>query len=83
MPKIKTQNNNKLIFSVVAGFVFSMMLLGNPSDPPAAENPRENAVVMAVKKVSPVVVNISSEFEVRKRVNPFSGFGLDPSFENF
>jgi len=83
MPKIKTQNNNKLILTVVAVLIFSIMLFVNPAENPAAENPRESAVVMAVKKVSPVVVNISSEFEVRKRVNPFSGFGMDPSFENF
>jgi len=83
MPKIKTQNNNKLIVSAVAVLIFSIMLFVNPSDNLADENPRESAVVMAVKKVSPVVVNISSEFEVRKRVNPFSGFGMDPSFENF
>ena len=83
MPKIKIQSNNKLIVSVVAALIFSIMLFVNPSDNPAAENPRESAVVTAVKKVSPVVVNISSEFEVRKRINPFSGFGMDPSFENF
>ena len=68
---------------MVAALIFSIMLFVNPSDNPAAENPRESAVVTAVKKVSPVVVNISSEFEVRKRINPFSGFGMDPSFENF
>ena len=44
---------------------------------------RETAVVRAVRKVSPVVVNISSEFEVRGRANPFSGMGLDPSLEDF
>jgi Do/DeqQ family serine protease len=44
---------------------------------------RETAVVRAVRTVSPAVVNISSEFEVRGRANPFSGMGLDPSLENF
>ena len=44
---------------------------------------RETAVVKAVRKVSPVVVNISSEVEVRERANPFSGMGLNPSLENF
>ncbi|MBU4102142.1 MAG: trypsin-like peptidase domain-containing protein, partial [Proteobacteria bacterium] len=29
------------------------------------------------------VVNISSEFEVSKRINPFSGFGIDPFFDSF
>ena len=44
---------------------------------------RESPVVMAVSKVSPAVVNISSSYEVRRRANPFSGFGLDPFFDNF
>lgn len=44
---------------------------------------RETDVVKAARRVSPVVVNISSELEVRQRVNPFSGFGLDPSIESF
>lgn len=48
-----------------------------------AEHNRESAVVMAVRKVSPVVVNISTEFEVRKRPNPFSGFGFDSFFRDF
>ncbi|MBN1932876.1 MAG: Do family serine endopeptidase [Desulfobacterales bacterium] len=48
-----------------------------------AEYIRENAVVRAVNKVSAAVVNISSEYEVHKKVNPFSGFGLDPFFDSF
>jgi Do/DeqQ family serine protease len=83
MPKIKTQNNIKRSFSSVAFLFFSIILLVQLPESVGAENLRESAVVVAVKKVSPVVVNISSEFEVRKRVNPFSGFGMDPSFENF
>ncbi len=83
MPKIKTQNNIKRSVSAVAFLFFSIMLLVQLPEGVGAENLRESAVVVAVKKVSPVVVNISSEFEVRKRVNPFSRFGMDPSFENF
>jgi len=83
MPKIKTQNNIKRSVSAVAFLFFSIILLVQLSEGVGAENLRESAVVVAVKKVSPVVVNISSEFEVRKRVNPFSRFGMDPSFENF
>ncbi len=48
-----------------------------------ADHDRESAVVRAVRKVSPVVVNISTEFEVRKRTNPFSGFGFDSYFDSF
>ena len=44
---------------------------------------RESPVVRAVRKVRPAVVNISSSYEVRKRANPFSGFGMDPFFEEF
>ena len=44
---------------------------------------RENAVVRAVRSVSPAVVNISSEYEVMQRTNPFSGLGLDPFFDSF
>jgi Do/DeqQ family serine protease len=81
MLKIKTQN--KRLISAVIFLVFSIILLIKLPDSVGAENLRESAVVIAVKKVSPVVVNISSEVEVRKRVNPFSGLGMDPSFENF
>ncbi|MBW2569370.1 MAG: trypsin-like peptidase domain-containing protein, partial [Deltaproteobacteria bacterium] len=35
------------------------------------------------RKVSPAVVNINSEYEVRRRVNPFSGFSRDPFFDSF
>ncbi|NVM23153.1 MAG: Do family serine endopeptidase [Desulfobacterales bacterium] len=44
---------------------------------------RENAVVRAVRKVGAAVVNISSEYEVAQRSNPFFNFGLDPFFESF
>ncbi len=44
---------------------------------------RKSPVVRAVRKASPAVVNISSSYEIRKRANPFSGFGMDPFFEEF
>jgi serine protease Do len=81
MPKIKTQNK-WLVTAVLFLIIFSILFFQLPGSL-QAENLRESAVVIAVKKVSPVVVNISSEFEVRKRINPFSGLGMDPSFENF
>jgi len=49
----------------------------------AHELNRETAVVKAVRAVSPAVVNISSAYEVRKRTGPFSGFGMNPFFEEF
>jgi serine protease Do len=81
MPKIKTQN--KWLVTAVLFLIFFSILFFQLPGSLGAENLRESAVVIAVKKVSPVVVNISSEFEVRKRINPFSGLGMDPSFENF
>ncbi len=47
------------------------------------QSARESPVVRAVRKVSPAVVNISSSYAVRKRANPFSGFGMNPFFEEF
>jgi serine protease Do len=44
---------------------------------------RETPVVRAVRKVSPAVVNISSEQQIRQRANPFSQYGHDPFFDNF
>ena len=44
---------------------------------------RENGVVKAVRKVSPAVVNISSEYEIRKNSSPFSQYGMDPMLERF
>ena len=66
-----------LLFFITAFFQMGpQALLSHSAD-------RESPVVKAVRKVSPAVVNISSSYEIRKRVNPFSGFGLDPFFENF
>jgi Do/DeqQ family serine protease len=44
---------------------------------------RETPVVKAVRKVSPAVVNISSEQQTRQRPNPFSQYGNNPLFDNF
>jgi len=44
---------------------------------------RENNVVKAVRKASPAVVNISSQYEIRKNSNPFSGYGMDPMLDKF
>jgi len=64
------------------------LLLLSPSAPVCSENetspcPRENRVVMAVRRVGPAVVNISSEYEVHSRIAPFSGFGMDSFFDSF
>jgi len=44
---------------------------------------RMTPVVMAVRKASPAVVNISTEQVIRARVNPFGAFLEDPFFERF
>lgn len=44
---------------------------------------RENSVVKAVRQVQPAVVNISSQYEIRKNSNPFSGYRMDPMLEKF
>jgi serine protease Do len=82
MPEIKTQNNPFSLAAVLLFVLVNLICFIIPVKS-GAENLRESAVVKAVKKVSPAVVNISSQSEVRKRVNPFYGFGLDPSFESF
>ena len=82
MPEIKSQNNI-LIISAVSLLVFLNLFFIITPALLNAENLRESEVVKAIRKVSPAVVNISSEFEVRKRANPFYGFGMDPNFESF
>jgi serine protease Do len=82
MPEIKSQNNILIISAGSLLVLFNLFFMITPALL-NAENLRESAVVKAIRKVSPAVVNISSEFEVRKRANPFYGFGMDPSFESF
>ena len=77
MPKKHT--DKKIVSSLTAVFVICIIFCTSSS----YGYRREDAVVRAVKKVSPAVVNISSEYEVRRRANPFSGFGLDPFFDSF
>lgn len=50
---------------------------------PAETLSRENPVVLAVRKVSPAVVNISSTQLVKERFSPFSPFSGDSFFEEF
>lgn len=78
-----SQHNKKLSNVIFPLAVVTVLLILATSDNLCADQQRENAVVKAVRKVSPVVVNISSESEVRQRVNPFSGFDIDPDFESF
>ncbi len=44
---------------------------------------RQTPVVKAVRKISPAVVNISSEQTRRNQPSPFSNFGFHPFFDSF
>ncbi|MFH0730830.1 MAG: trypsin-like peptidase domain-containing protein [Pseudomonadota bacterium] len=68
-----------LICLTVHGTFFSLC----PAGQAETDSRRETPVVLAVKRVSPAVVNISSEFEVRARSNPFSAHPMNPLFDSF
>lgn len=59
-------------------FLFCLPVSGNGQEPD-----RRSAVVRAVQKIGPAVVNISSEYQVQMRRNPFSEFGMNPFFDSF
>ena len=83
MPVFKKQLNNKYILFINALFTTLFVLFYFPYLTTAVEYNRETAVVKAVRKASPSVVNISSEYTVKSRRNPFSDFNLDPFFDSF
>ena len=68
---------------LLALVLFLFLGLTTPYVGHALKSDRESPVVRAVRKVGPAVVNISSSYEVRKRANPFSGFGMNPFFDEF
>ena len=68
-----------LVTALVAFNLYAVL----PANADPTTVPRENAVVRVVRKVGPAVVNISSEYEVRARSNPFFDYGLDPFFDSF
>lgn len=83
MTDLKKQFNKKHIQSLIAMKVMFILLFCISHVSLGAEYNRETAVVRAVRKVSPAVVNISSEHTVKERFNPFSGFKTDPFFDSF
>jgi Do/DeqQ family serine protease len=83
MPMFKKQLNTKYILFIKALFTTLFVLFYFPCLTVAVEYNRETAVVKAVRKASPAVVNISSEYTVTNRSNPFSDFTLDPFFDSF
>ena len=67
----------------LAGIVIPAMVIFASSPAASDDFSRETPVVKAVRKVSPAVVNISSEQQVRQRSNPFSHYGNNPFIDNF
>ncbi|MGD9300774.1 MAG: Do family serine endopeptidase [Desulfobacterales bacterium] len=82
MQKPKMIEKNLICYFSILLFICPL-LLRPAAESLAHEISRETAVVRAVRKVSPAVVNISSAVQVRKRTSPFSGFGFNPFFEEF
>jgi Do/DeqQ family serine protease len=80
MKKIKTKNKIILLTYLVCQMFW---ISGGPIFAHSEKYSRETPVVRAVRKVSPAVVNISSEYEIRKQVSPFSGYRMDPFFDSF
>jgi Do/DeqQ family serine protease len=78
--RIKNKKEPIIIMIMLLSFLF---IVGFSQSGWGLNSERESPVVRAVRKVSAAVVNISSSYEVRKRANPFSGFGMDPFFEEF
>jgi serine protease Do len=83
MPEASMQINRKLLLKLIALVLICFLIQVQTAEVFCREYDRETPVVKAVRKVGPAVVNISSSYEIRKRANPFSGFGLDPFFDNF
>ena len=73
---------NSTVIAVIS-LVWALFFTGAPSAVAVDGICRETPVVQAVRKVAAAVVNISSEYEVRRRTSPFSGFGMDPFFDSF
>ncbi len=80
---LKKQLNNKYILFIKTLFTTFFVLFYFPYLTVAVEYNRETPVVKAVRKASPSVVNISSEYTIKGHSNPFSDFNLDPFFDSF
>lgn len=66
---------------IIALLLFASVLGLHETNAAAKESLRRSAVVIAVEKVSPAVVNISTV--VQERVSPFFPFGRDDFFRDF
>jgi Do/DeqQ family serine protease len=75
---VSNRSAKRLVVIVLIGVVVFVPQAGQ-----CIINARENAVVRAVRDIGPAVVNISSQYELTQRSNPFFDFGLDPFFDSF
>jgi len=71
---LKKQLYNKYILLIKTLFTTFFVLFYFSYLTVAAENNRETPIVKAVRKASPSVVNISSEYTVKGHNNPFSDY---------
>jgi len=71
----------KFIFLIIVGILPLFLTSANPLLS-SELSIRRNAIVLAVEKVSPAVVNINTEEIIKERINPFSAF-REPFFEEF
>jgi len=82
MPNFALFNNTRFL-SLARSIFFTLFCVFLTQNNLCAEYSRKNAVVEAVGIISPAVVNISSEYQVRMQTNPFSGSGLPSQFDSF
>ena len=78
MPNPSSKVNIDRLFKRIFYIIGTTLVISILAFPCAGHDSRESPVVLAVRKVSPAVVNISSEIE--QRVNPFSKFGMDSGY---
>jgi serine protease Do len=75
--------NGSVFAFLVLGFCVLLQLPFTPTGRAEQSFPRENAVVRAVRKVSPAVVNISTSKLIERGVSPFFSFENDDFFNRF
>jgi Do/DeqQ family serine protease len=83
LPYLAIQSNKNKTLIPLTFFLWVFCLAGWGHAQTGLDSRHQSPVVRAVQKISPAVVNISSEYEVANRNLPFSGFGMDPFFESF
>lgn len=78
---VKKQTDKKKVKGTAAVFLAALMFFSTDPSSSVFGYERRDAIVKAVEKVSPAVVNIRSEYEVR--ADPFSAFKDNPFFDSF